>query len=375
MIKITKLFVGLILCLIVTKVNAQEDKKQTHKEILSKMNSSEKLDLLLNSVENDEKAYLKNDLLSIEKKLNEGLISKAEAEIAKKASAEKRALNIKNRQAVMLNKYEFYKRQGKIIEDTEFKMIYQLVEAKSILNVRNGDDSVLLKIGESQLSIGTEKDKPKHDIRTSNDLLLAFGFNNVITENQSFSQTPFENLGSSFIELGWYWKTRLFKNSNWARVKYGFAFQWNKLNLKDDLYFVQDANKTRMEKFPTSLRKSQLRNTNLVVPLYFEFGPSAKVEKKDRIRFNTWGKFKIGLGGYAGVRLDTQQKLKYKEDGQSVKQKINKSYNASDFVYGLGAYIGINDIAIYAKYDLSPVFRVQAIDMNNISLGVRFDID
>lgn len=354
MIKITKLFVGLVLCLIVTQVNAQDST-----QIGEKTAYLNKLEAYKETIKIQEKEELKSDLEIIQAKLDSKTITKDQAEQLKKGAAKNRALNITNRIAILDNKMDLIKRDETWeAEDYENRFSISIGGAnKEILGIKG------------------KKRKVKYDIRTSNDLLLAFGFNNAITENQSFNQTPFENLGSSFIELGWHWKTRLYKNSNWARVKYGFAFQWNKLNLKDDLYFVQDANKTRMEKFPTSLRKSQLRNTNLVVPLYFEFGPSAKVEKKDRIRFNTWGKFKIGLGGYAGVRLDTQQKLKYKEDGQSVKQKINKSYNASDFVYGLGAYIGINDIAIYAKYDLSPVFRDQAIDMNNISLGVRFDID
>ncbi len=44
-------------------------------------------------------------------------------------------------------------------------------------------------------------------------------------------------------------------------------------------------------------------------------------------------------------------------------------------MYGLSSYIAFDDVALYVKYDLSPIFNDQAIDQNNISLGLRFDVD
>ena len=44
-------------------------------------------------------------------------------------------------------------------------------------------------------------------------------------------------------------------------------------------------------------------------------------------------------------------------------------------MFGLSGYIAFDDTAIYVKYDLSPIFKDQAIEQNNISLGVRFDMD
>ena len=108
--------------------------------------------------------------------------------------------------------------------------------------------------------------------------------------------------------------------------------------------------------------------------MFFEFGPSKKIEKDTYFRYSTYRKFKVGLGGYAGFNIGTQQKLRYKEDGDRVKQKIRKDYNTSDFVYGLGAYIGFGEISLYAKYDLNPIFKDQAVDQNNLSLGLRFDL-
>ena len=70
------------------------------------------------------------------------------------------------------------------------------------------------------------------------------------------------------------------------------------------------------------------------------------------------------------------QKLIYEdEDGNRVKTKERRNFNASNFVYGLSGYVGFGDLAIYAKYDLSPLFQDQALEQNNISLGLRWDLD
>ena len=140
------------------------------------------------------------------------------------------------------------------------------------------------------------------------------------------------------------------------------------------MYFVQNDDITTLEEFPVGLRKSQIRFTNLVIPVHFEFGPSRLKEYKNRIRYFTDNKFRVGIGGYGGVRIATQRKLRYKEEGDRVKDKSRRNFNASNFVYGLSGYIGFGQLALYAKYDLNPLFKDQAVDQHNVSLGLRFDL-
>ena len=226
----------------------------------------------------------------------------------------------------------------------------------------------------STRTLGLKTKPRKYDKRTTSDLVFAIGFNNAIGDGQKIGD-EYNFLQSGFVELGWAWKTRVFDETNAVRLKYGFSFQWNKLTPKDDRYFVQNGNTTTLEAFPGDLRESEFRITNLVVPVHFEFGPSKKLEKKNYFRYSTHDQFKIGIGGYAGFRIGTQQKLRYKEDGDRVKQKIRRNYNASPFVYGLSAYVGYGSVGIYAKYDLNPLFENQAFDQNNLSIGFRFDLD
>jgi hypothetical protein len=67
--------------------------------------------------------------------------------------------------------------------------------------------------------------------------------------------------------------------------------------------------------------------------------------------------------------------MKYKEDGNKIKDKKHRDFEVSDLVYGLSGYLGVGSSALYIKYDLSPVFKKQSKKQNNISVGLRIDLD
>lgn len=110
-------------------------------------------------------------------------------------------------------------------------------------------------------------------------MLFVIGFNNAIIEGEKLDDSPYKLGGSGFVELGWNWKTRLFKNSNFVRIKYGFSFMWNKLDIKDNKYFVNNEGEITLEDLPYNLKKAKFRTTSLVFPLHFEFGPSKKLKE------------------------------------------------------------------------------------------------
>lgn len=352
---ITKLVVLVSACLIVNTAKAQDT--------IQKPNNSSKietLEQLKEAILSEEKDLLKVEVEAINQKLERGEITKEKAEELKQEAAQKHALNIENRLAILDNQIELLKRNPPL---------------DSYTNIDNGYS---ISIGGDRLinfNSPNNKKPPKYDIRTGNQLLFAIGFNNTIIDGQSLDDSPYEVGGSGFVELGWLWKTRLLNNSNFVRMTYGLSLQWNKLSIKDNLYFVEDGDQTVLEEFPLDLKKSKFRTTSLVVPLHFEFGPSKKKDYGDRIRFFTDDQFKIGLGGFAGVNLSTQQKLKFEEDGDRQKEKIKKDFNTTNFVYGLSAYIGVGDFSVYAKYNLNDLFKNQTVDQNNVSLGLRWALD
>lgn len=356
---IIKYLVLIVLSVSVQLINAQDT--------IQNVNNKDKIETLKEvkeRIKNEEREFLKAEVEAINMRLEKGELSNEEADILKKEVAKKRALNIENRITIINNKIALLERNEEGYKTNE------------------GED--LSKIG---FSIGGEEDsfagikiksknKPKkYDLRTTSDFVLAFGLNNAIIEGEKFDDSPYKFGGSRFLELGWAWKTRVFKNSNFLRFKYGYSFQINGLKPDDNMYFVQQGNQTVLQEFPENLNKSKLSITNLVFPVHFEFGPSKKIDKETYFRYSTRNQFKIGFGGYAGFNIGTRQKLKYKLNGERIKDKQKRGFNTSDLVYGLSGYIAFDDVALYVKYDLSPIFKDQIIDQNNISIGVRFDVD
>jgi hypothetical protein len=362
---ITKPLVLLLLCLIVSNIQAQNAELDS----VRKVNVDLKIKSLVDEkvkIEALEKGILKTKVFKINERLDRKEITIDEAQALKKEAAKKAALNIGNKIDIVNQKISLLERNG--YDSYQYTRGY-LGDDEDKMSISFGSNGILVDLAKKK------REPPKYDIKTTNKLLFAIGFNNAIGDNQSLDDSPYELGGSGFVEIGWVWQTRLLKNSNFVRFNYGFSFQWNKLNIKDDRYFVQDGNVTYLQEFPVDLKKSQFRVTNLVVPIHFEFGPSAKRDYKDRLRYTTDNHFKIGIGGYGGVRLNAQHKLKFEEDGDNVKDKIRKNYNTSNFVYGLSAYVGVGDISLYAKYDLNPLFKDQTFDQHNLSLGLRFDLD
>lgn len=356
---ITKRVVLGLLCLFVGNINAQDSIQKTNNQ-----NKIESLNDIKEIIQKEEREYLKNDVEAINHRLDNGDITKEEAEKQKQEAAQKRALNIENRLAIIDNRIELLERNESGYDNNDD------TDKRDYIGISIGGEDESF----AGFKIKNRNKYRKYDKRTTNDFVFAIGINNTIIDGESIGDS-YEMLGSGFEELGWAWKTRVFNNSNAVRFLYGFSFQWNKLTPKDDQYFVQNGDVTTLEDFPSDLNCSNFRVTNLVFPMHFEFGPSKKIERETYFRYSTRKQFKVGIGGYAGFNIDTKQKLKYKENGDSVKQKISRNYNTSDFVYGLSGYVGIDNVSLYVKYDLNPLFKDQAFDQNNISLGVRFDLD
>ncbi|GEQ86947.1 hypothetical protein ULMS_24550 [Patiriisocius marinistellae] len=304
-----------------------------------------------------EKAALKAEVDNINKRLDNGTINLQEAEGLKVDAATKHALNIENKVAILENRVALNERNG------------ETVESKSKFKITFGDDG---------LDFNNSNDttyKRKEDIRTYSSFTFAFGLNNAIADGRSLDDSPYKIGGSRFAEIGLSWSTRVFKESNFLRVRYGLSFQFNGLKADDNKYFVENGAQTELEEYPLDLNKQKLRMDHLVIPLHFEFGPSKKIVRDDYFRYNTENSLRIGLGGYAGVNLSTVQKLKFDDEGQDVKQKQKGNFNTNNFIYGLSAYAGWGETSIYLKYDLNPIFKNNIIEERNVSLGIRFDFE
>ncbi len=332
----------------ITYINAQE---------VNVTITIESLETSKEKVIKEEKDVLKVEVETINERLDNKEIDQTEANKLKASAAEKHALNIENRIAIIDNKIALLERN----------------KSDSVINIE--DNKVVLEVFDDGefISVSVNK-KKKFDRRTTSRLVVAFGLNNLITDGESFNDTEIKIGGSRFFELGWAWKTRVFKESNWLRIKYGFSFSWDGLKPTDNQYFVDIGEETVLQVHPQNLDKAKLRVDKLIFPVHFEFGPSKKIERTDYFRYSTRHQLKVGLGGYAGFKLSSRQKLKYSVDGNNTKEKIKASYNTNNVIYGISGYLGWGWTALYVKYDLNPLFKDNPVEQHNISMGLRFDM-
>jgi hypothetical protein len=82
--------------------------------------------------------------------------------------------------------------------------------------------------------------------------------------------------------------------------------------------------------------------------------------------------FNFGLGGFVGLNLNNRQKLKYDFNGNNEKLKLKNGYNTNNLLYGLSTYAGFGDVTLYFTYTLTPIFKNNPVDLNNVQLGLRF---
>jgi hypothetical protein len=292
---------------------------------------------------------MKQEVIQVNKQLKNNEISAEQAKLLKKDIANKYALRIKEKSKVIKTK------------GNAKKTISIQIGSGNILTVKTKNDSLKNTDG-------------KKDFRTYSGIVIAAGFNNVIQEGRSLNESDYKAAGSRFFELGVGWKTRVFKESNWLRFGYGLSLQINNFKPKDNQYFIRDKELTTLTTYPYDLDKSKIRNTNLVVPISFEFGSSEKIDKGDYFIFSSYQKIKFSIGAYAGVRLSTIQKLKYKAEEDRIKYKKQNHYNMNDFIYGLTAEVARKELGLCFKYDLNPLFSSPNIEQHAISLGLKYEL-
>ncbi len=339
------IYLALLACLFASKMVGQETFESRARTLAAK----------IESITADEKAALKTEVEAVNNQLINGTITKDEADSKKKKLAEARAINIESRVAAVEEELKTLvqdKVDGKIKDDTIRKHKFTWHWKKEKDSIRN--------------SGGQE--------RTTSQFVFAMGANNLVTDG-AVAGSDYRYWGSHFYEWGFTYNTRLAKNNNLLHLKYGLSLMYNNLRPTDNRMFVDNGEQTDLVTNPVNMRDSRFRNVNLVLPVHLEFDFTKKQERDGKPVFRTHESFRFGVGGYVGVNVKSKQILKYDIDGYKSREITKGSFNTNDFIYGVSTYIGYKETSLYVKYDLSPLFKDNAIKQNNISLGIRWDLN
>ena len=337
------------LCLFLTKIFAQETFESRTKAIASK----------IENITKEEKTALKSEIEEINNQLQNQTITREQADDKKIKLAEERAKNIEFKVAQV---------QQELKDLVQQKVDGKIKESDSSKTITFRFDRFDSKKHSKSKNIDYEK-------RTTSQFVFAFGVNNLVT-NKSVANSDYRYWGSHFFEWGVTANTRIFKNNNLLHAKYGLSVMYNNLRPTDNRFFTETGNQTNLVTSSLHLEDSRFRNVYLVAPLHLEFDFSKRAQGSGKYFFRTHQSFRVGLGGYLGANIKSKQILFYENaNGNDVKERIKGDYNVNDFVYGASAYIGYKAISLYAKYDLSSIFKDNVVDQNNVSFGLRFDIN
>jgi hypothetical protein len=340
-----------MLCLLASKMLGQETFEKRAKNIASR----------IETITKEEKAALKIEVEGVNNQLINGAISREEAENKKKLLAEARAINI----------------ESKVAQEQE--NLKNLVQEKVDGKIKEQDG---LKKHKFELNWDWEKDSKRNDSirstkgeqRTTSQFVLAAGLNNLMTDGK-LEDSDYRFLGSHFYELGITYNSRILKNDNLLHAKYGLSLMYNNLRPTGNRSFIVNGNQTNLVVNAIDLKDSRFRNVYLVAPVHLEFDFSGNRDSAGKPFFKTHQSFRLGVGGYAGINLKSKQITKYDDTDLKATEKVRGDFNTNNFIYGLSTYIGYKETSLYLKYDLNPLFKDNAVKQNNVSLGLRFDLN
>lgn len=340
-----------LFCLFLSNSFAQESFEDKAKAIADK----------IETITKEEKAALKLEIEAVDAQLENGAITSEQADEKKLNLAESRAKSIENHVAE------------------------QEIELKNLVQ-QKVDGNIEANPKRNQIGVTWQKDKDKKEEengeqRTTSQGVLAFGFNNLVTDG-AVANSDFGYLRSVFFEWGATNNTRILKESNLLHFKYGVSFMYNLLTATENRAFVDvynpAGNQTQLVTAGVGLRAKDtyFKNVFVTVPMHLEFDLSKTEVKEDGKKiFRSHKGMRLGLGGFVGYNINSKQFLSYRVDGYRINERQKGNWNIEDWNYGVSAYLGYEETSIYVKYDLNPMFKNNTIDQNNISLGLRFDMN
>ena len=342
------IYLAIAVSLFITKSFAQNSFENRAKEIANN----------IENITKTEKVALKTEFEAVNQQLDKSEITFDQAMAKKQELANIRAKNIEDKVAIeqqKLNDLVKEKVDGKIAEVSKTK--------------KYDPFSIGIRYRKKDSVISWENKN-----RTTIQLVFAAGLNNVLTNN-SIAKSDFRYFGSHFYEIGMTLNTRLSKTNNLLHLKYGFGTVWNNLRPTDNREFIVTGNQTNLQTSAIKLEDSRFRNIQVIFPIHLEFDFTKPIEKDGKTFFDSHKKLRFGIGAFLGFTDESDQFSEISINKYFTETQTNGDFNTSNFIYGLSTYVGYKGTSLYLKYDLNPLFRNNVVKQNNISLGIRWDLN
>lgn len=221
------------------------------------------------------------------------------------------------------------------------------------------------------------------DNRTQYMSFFHLGFNNLIGEDGMVSgeQYDVKGWGSWYVALEPSFQYHI---TGPLAIDYGGGFAWYNFKFQDPSTIMVKGDEEvefYASTFDRDYQKSKLTVAYLDVHLVpmLDFGYRTKKEMYDdgqssikKIRYRR-ERLRVGVGVYAGYKLDSYNKVVYRDGGGKSKDRDKSSFYIDNFRYGVKGIVGWGDIDFWVMYDVNPIFTDgHGPELNPVSFGISF---
>lgn len=149
----------------------------------------------------------------------------------------------------------------------------------------------------------------------------------------------------------------------------GLGLEWNYYRFDNDNSILEAADGQIGERVLDAnwnVEKSKLSTTYATLPLLLEVHSSSNQNKG----------VVFAAGGIGGLKLGSNTKIIYKEDGNKNKDKTKDDFNLAPFRYGVHARLGVGDWVIYGTYYFTSIFeKDKGPELYPISVGFALSFE
>jgi len=179
-----------------------------------------------------------------------------------------------------------------------------------------------------------------------------FGLNNYVNSDFSFKRNTEDKFMDIKAARSWNFNLNFAQyslglGSDRFGITTGMGIEWDNYHFSDT-NSIQKLNGSIVSiAIPENTKLNRLQTTYLTIPLLFEF------QFPD---FDRGKRAFIALGGITGIKLFSNTKIKYIENGNKQKVKYKSDYYLNSLRFGLTARAGYKNCAVYMNYYLTPLF-------------------
>ena len=195
---------------------------------------------------------------------------------------------------------------------------------------------------------------------------IEFGFNSFAKPDYSMYTSANKdfmslNQGKS-LEFNFnFYELNIGLSKNYIGLVSGMGLSFNNYRFENDFTLEKGSNRTEpIALDPNNLEKTKLVVSYLNVPLLLEC--QIPVNQHE-------GRLFLSAGVVGGVKIGSHTKVKYGNN----KEKDRSGFNINSFNYAATARIGYKDIALFAKYSLTPFFADgKGPELTPFTIGISF---